>query len=96
MTTTENGPEEIRAAVLRVLTSVAPEIEPEAVRPDAPWREQFDIDSIDFLNFVIGLSEELGVDVPEADYSKLYTLDGCVDYLLTATSTGRAGSPGFP
>ena len=51
---------------------------------------------VDFLNFAIGLSEELGVDVPEADYSKLYTLDGCVDYLLTATSTGRAGPPGFP
>ena len=45
------------------------------------FRDQLDLDSMDLLNFVIGLHTALGVDIPEADYSKLATLDGCVDYL---------------
>ena len=44
-------------------------------------REQVDIDSFDFLNAVICLHEKLGVDIPEADYGQLATLDGTVDYL---------------
>jgi acyl carrier protein len=44
-------------------------------------REQLDIDSIDFLNFVVGLDEVLHVSVPEGEYGALATLDGCVDYL---------------
>jgi acyl carrier protein len=51
-----------------------------------PLREQLDIDSMDFLNFVIALHKELGVGLPEKDYPKLATLDGCVDYLASARS----------
>lgn len=46
-------------------------------------RDQPDIDSMDFLNFVIGLHKELKVEIPEADYPKLATLDGCVNYLAS-------------
>jgi acyl carrier protein len=56
------------------------------IKPQVGFREQLDIDSMDFLNFVIGLNRELGVEVPESDYSKVSTLDGCVEYLATATS----------
>ena len=73
--------EEIRLAVVRALTSVAPEIDPQTLRPDDIFRQEFDLDSMDFLNFVIGLHGSLGVDVPEADYGKLATVKTAVDYL---------------
>jgi acyl carrier protein len=47
--------------------------------------EDIDIDSVDFLNFVIGLHKELNVDIPDADVAKLTTLNGCVAYLLAKT-----------
>ena len=46
---------------------------------------------MDVLNFVITLHAALGVEIPEADYPKLATLDGCVDYVLSAPSS--AGGP---
>jgi acyl carrier protein len=73
--------DEIRATVLRVLGDIAPEADLAAVRPDLEFREQLDLDSMDVLNAMIGLHEALGVDIPEADYPKLATLDGCVEYL---------------
>jgi len=53
------------------------------VQPDVSFREQLDIDSMDFLNFVIGLHKELHVDIPEKDYPKLSTLQGCMEYLIS-------------
>jgi acyl carrier protein len=46
-------------------------------------RDQLDLDSMDALNFVIGLHEGFGVDIPESDYAKLTTLDGIVAYLAS-------------
>ena len=54
------------------------------MRADVGFRDQVDIDSMDFLNFAIALDEELGVAVPEKDYPKLASLDGCADYVLAA------------
>ena len=76
--------EQIRAAVLQALAKVAPEADPGRLDPRAPLRDQLDIDSMDFLRFVIDLHTGLGVDVPERDYPKLATLTGCVDYLTVA------------
>jgi acyl carrier protein len=73
--------EDVRDAVIKALTSVAPEIEPSSLSPDEPFRQEFDLDSMDFLNFVIAVHTSLNVDVPEADYPKLATLNGAVDYL---------------
>jgi acyl carrier protein len=74
-------PEEIRNALLRVLRSLAPESQPEKLDGKQNFRDELDLDSVDFMNFVVGLHDTLGVDVPEADYAKLATLDGCVAYL---------------
>ena len=75
---------EIREAVLRVLGSIAPEADLNRLKPQARLRDQLDIDSMDFLNFVIGLHQELHVEIPERDYGRLATLAGCVEYLATA------------
>ncbi len=72
---------ELRAAVLRVLGDIAPEADLASLRSDLAFREQLDLDSMDILNFVVGLHGALGVDIPEADYPKLATLDACVEYL---------------
>ena len=74
---------DIRAAVLRALTRVAPELNPRTLKGDVRLRDQIDIDSMDFFNFMVGLHAELGVDVPEADYPEVATLDGCVAYLAS-------------
>jgi acyl carrier protein len=73
--------DEIRARVIRCLREVAPEADLAGLRPGAPLRDQLDIDSMDFLNFVIGLDRSLRVAVPESEYHRLATLDGCVGYV---------------
>lgn len=73
--------DEIRNTVIQTLRSIAPEFDPQNLLPDAVFRQELDLDSMDFLNFVIGLHESLGVNVPEQDYPKLTTLNRAVDYL---------------
>jgi acyl carrier protein len=79
--------DEIRATVLRVLGDIAPEADLERITPAVSFRDQLDLDSMDTLNFVIGLPHALGVDIPESDYPKLATLDGCVEHLAALTAT---------
>jgi len=79
---TQRTADEIRAAIFDVLGAIAPEADPATIAPDRPLREQIDIDSFDFLNVIIRLHESLGVDIPEADYGELATLDGAVSYLV--------------
>ncbi len=71
---------EIKALVLRELGNIAPEAEFN-LDPDADLREQIDLDSMDLLNLMIAIHEATGVDIPEADYPKLATLNGSVAYL---------------
>jgi acyl carrier protein len=61
--------------------AIAPEVRPETLDPTANLCDALDLDSVDFMNFVIGLHAALGVDVPEADHGKLASLDACVAYL---------------
>jgi acetyltransferase len=72
---------DIRSAVQAVIASIAPEADPAGLRPDRPLREQVDLDSMDWLNVVAGLHERLGIEIPEADYGKLATVDAMVAYL---------------
>ena len=73
--------QQIRATVLEVLTQIAPEADPASIEPGVNLRDQLDIDSMDFLNFLIALDKQLHVEIPERDYGQLTTLDACVDYL---------------
>lgn len=72
---------EIRTLIADVLGGIAPEAALSTVAGDADLREAFDLDSMDFMNLVIGLHERTGADIPEADYPQLFTLDGAVAYL---------------
>lgn len=72
---------EIRSAVLGVLQNIAPEVEVGELVAAKPLRDQVDLDSMDWLNFLVALHEQLGVEIPEADYAKLTTLDAVIAYL---------------
>jgi acyl carrier protein len=76
--------DQIKAAVQRTLGSIAPEADLSQIEPDVALRDQLDIDSMDFLNFAIGLHKELNVEIPEASYPELATLNGCIEYLTSA------------
>jgi acyl carrier protein len=71
----------IREIIFKALKKIAPEANPQDLAPGENLREALDIDSFDFLNLLIGLHESLGVEIPEADYSKLTTLSDLVSYL---------------
>ncbi len=85
--------EEIAAKVQGILRRLIPEFDAvAALKPACTLQGQLAADSMDMLNFVVALHEEFGVDVPERDYRKIGTLDGCVDYLLAAIASRAAGS----
>lgn len=71
----------IRTRVLAVLTAVAPDVVAVEVEPGVRFRDQFDFDSMDFLNFAIGLHQAFAIEIPEADYPQLQTLAGAVAYV---------------
>jgi acyl carrier protein len=71
----------IEEKVLGILAGLAPEMDVHTLKPDVRLRDQMDIDSMDFLNFLIAVDAELGVDIPEADYPKLATLNSIYSYL---------------
>ena len=71
----------ILEVIYKNLQRIAPEIEPAELVASEPLRDQVDLDSMDWLNFIVGLHEALKVDIPEADYQKLVTLDDLVAYL---------------
>ncbi len=73
--------DQLREKVLGLLSEVAPEADPATIKTNVSLRDQLDIDSMDFLNFVIALHKAFHVEIPEADYPKLATVDGCVAYL---------------
>ena len=73
--------DELKQAVMNAISDIAPEAEFDTLDPDDGLREQLDLDSMDFLNVAIGLHEALGIDIPEADYPRLFTMNGAVSYL---------------
>ncbi len=73
---------ELRARLLAILGAIAPEARDTDLDPVAPLRDQIDIDSMDFLNFVTAVHKQLGVPIPELDYPRLSSLDGAVHYVM--------------
>jgi acyl carrier protein len=72
---------EIQAKVLDALATVAPEVDAESLDTHMALRDQVDLDSMDFLRFVVELHRQFGIEVPEADYQQLSDLAGVVDYV---------------
>ncbi len=77
--------EELERVVANVLAGIAPEADLVGVKGNEDLRDALDLDSMDFLNLVIGLHERLGIDIPETDYPKLFSKDGLLAYLAAKT-----------
>lgn len=73
--------DQIRAAVLRALAEAAPGATADELDSAIPFRDQFDFDSIDFVNFVFALERSFDVQVHDLDCPHLSTLEGCVGFL---------------
>ncbi|MCR9134589.1 MAG: acyl carrier protein [Alphaproteobacteria bacterium] len=72
---------DIEALLRRELFEIAPDINPDDIDRGADLREEFDIDSMDFLNLVVALAKNLELDIPETDYSKMSSYDDLAAYL---------------
>jgi len=78
---------QIRKVIFDVLGSIAPEVTASEIDAAVPLRDQIDLDSMDFLNFIIGLHQKFSVDIPESDYARLTSIDDIVRYLRRQTGT---------
>jgi acyl carrier protein len=73
--------DQIKKVALELIGQIAPEVDIENLDPADRLRNQFDFDSVDFMNFAVALQTHLKVAIPEEDYPQLATLNGCIAYL---------------
>ncbi len=74
--------EQLKQLVLDIIAEIAPDEDLSDVKPDVRLRDQLDLDSMDFLDIVMELRKKHGIEVPEADYRELESLDSSAEYLL--------------
>jgi acyl carrier protein len=84
--------EEIEVRVLQLFLSIAADVDPHQLQRDVPFRDQFDFDSMDTLNFAISLHEAFGIDVPQTDYRQLLSLGSTVAYVKRQVGVPAAAS----
>ncbi len=82
MSAAATNAEEVKKIVLAIIADIAPDEDLSNVKPDVRLRDQLELDSMDFLDIVMELRKKYGIEVPEADYPKLASLDSCAEYLL--------------
>ena len=75
-------PDDVKKVVLAIISEIAPDEDLSNIKSEVRLREQLELDSMDFLDIVMELRKKYGIEVPEADYPKLATLDSCAEYLL--------------
>jgi acyl carrier protein len=73
--------EECKQRVIEIIADIAPDEDLSNLKPDLRLRDQLQIDSMDFLDIVMELRKRHGIEVPEADYSQLASLDSSAEYL---------------
>lgn len=82
--------EECKKVVLDIISEIAPDEDLSTVKPDVRLRDQLDLDSMDFLDIVMELRKKYGINVPEADYMQLASLDSCAEYLTPKFNQAKA------
>ena len=82
--------EECKQVVLDIISEIAPDEDLSDVKPEVRLRDQLDLDSMDFLDIVMELRKQYGIEVPEADYTQLATLDSCAEYLTPKFNAVKA------
>ena len=85
--TTEPLDADTREQIIRILAEIAPEADLAALNPDVSFRDQLDLDSMDFLNFMLALHKTFHIEIPESDYPKFMTLKGCLAQVAASRRT---------
>ncbi|MBI3864333.1 MAG: acyl carrier protein [Planctomycetia bacterium] len=73
--------EEIRQVLLDILSRIVPDEDLSTLQDDVPFREQIELDSMDFLDIVMELRKQYRIQIPEEDYANMNTMGGAVNYL---------------
>jgi len=73
---------EIQEAILDILADIAPDEDLSRIDPNVPFRDQIELDSMDFLDIVMELRKRHGIEVPESEYMKLASLNSSAEYLV--------------
>ncbi len=73
--------EQVKQIVIDIINEIAPDEDTSNLKSEANLRDQMDLDSMDFLDIVMELRKQHGIEVPEEDYPKLASLGSCADYL---------------
>ncbi len=70
-----------RQIVIDAIVEIAPDADPSTVAPDEDLWYALELDSMDQLRVMTAIGERLGIDIPEADYGRMATLEAAADYL---------------
>ena len=73
--------EQVKQIVIDIINEIAPDEDTTNLKSEVNLRDQMDLDSMDFLDIVMELRKQYGIEVPEEDYPRLASLDSCADYL---------------
>ena len=73
--------DDVKNIVLEIIEEIAPDEDLTDVKPDVRLRDQLDLDSMDFLDIVMELRKQHGIEVPEEEYQELASLDSSASYL---------------
>lgn len=71
----------VKSTILSIIGQIAPEVPADTIDPGANLQDEIDLDSMDFLRVIVMIKEQLGVEIPEADYGKVTTLESMVNYV---------------
>jgi acyl carrier protein len=74
--------DEAKRVIFEVLTNIAPEVDPASVEHGLDLTEQLDLDSMDYLNWMLGINQATGIDIPQRDVSRFLTIEGAAAYLV--------------
>ncbi|MCA8986031.1 MAG: acyl carrier protein [Planctomycetaceae bacterium] len=75
------SPAEIRQVIIDILEKIAPDEDLSSLNDEVAFREQMELDSMDFLDIVMELRKLYRIQIPEEDYHHLVTMKSTVDYL---------------
>ncbi len=78
--------DELKAKIIKQILEIAPDIEEDEIEAHENIQRSLEIDSFDFLKILTQMNEEVGIEVPEADYSKVDTLENMADYFMERLS----------
>jgi acyl carrier protein len=73
--------DQVKQIVIDIINEIAPDEDTTDLKAEVNLRDQMDLDSMDFLDIVMELRKQHGIEVPEEDYPKLASLESCGEYL---------------